>query len=221
MKTIAEIYSDYKILPNLQLHQLRVAGVAKIICDVINAAAPGKVDSDSVITTCLLHDMGNIIKINLDRYAFSFEPEDEGYWQNVKKDFIEKYGPEEHIATRKICKELGVSDEVLRLLDQIGFSNLDKALENPSLEQKICSYSDMRVGLHGVISIDQRVEDGIKRYQGTSHTIASGRAPFLAECLRRIEGVIFEGLNLLPSDIDDAAVDMAREGLLQRLAKTP
>ena len=32
---VLKIYNNYKIVPQLQLHMLRVAGVASIICDCI------------------------------------------------------------------------------------------------------------------------------------------------------------------------------------------
>ena len=189
MKKISEIYKQYDIMPNLQEHQLRVAGVAQLICDNLNLQQSDpqqSIDRDAIITTCLLHDMGNIIKFNLGHFPEFRAEKGLEYWQRVKDEYIAKYGPEEHIATHMIVKEIGVSAEVESYLDRIGFSNLDKALDNPSLGQKICSYADMRVGPHGVISIEQRVADGIKRYAATSHVIASGKAPFLAECLKDV-----------------------------------
>lgn len=202
MKTIADIYAEYKIMPTLQLHQLRVAAVAKIICNALGDS----VDEEAVITTCLLHDMGNIIKFNLSRFPEFLEPEGLEYWQGVKDDFVQRYGNEEHIATYAIAQEIGISEKAYSYLREIGFSQLDRALKNPALEQKICSYADMRVGPHGVISTRERIADGLKRYAGTSHTIASGRAPFLAECLQKIEETIFEGIARKPTDITDKEV---------------
>ena len=36
MKKITEIYKEYKIMPNLQMHQYRVAAVAMQICESLN-----------------------------------------------------------------------------------------------------------------------------------------------------------------------------------------
>ncbi len=60
MKNIIQIYSQYKIMPTLQQHQLRVAGVAKQICDSISEP----IDKEVVVDVCLVHDMGNIIKFD-------------------------------------------------------------------------------------------------------------------------------------------------------------
>ena len=48
-------------MPNLAMHQLRVAGVAMQICESLDT----NIDTNSVVKACLLHDMGNIIKFNL------------------------------------------------------------------------------------------------------------------------------------------------------------
>ena len=62
--TILEIYEKYKIMPQLQEHQLRVASVAKTICD--HLLVP--VHTDHVVSVCLLHDMGNILKFDLQKF---------------------------------------------------------------------------------------------------------------------------------------------------------
>ena len=87
MRTITDIYTEYRIPPALQLHQFRVTGVALQIIGSIDVA----VDADSIIVACLLHDMGNIIKFNLDYFPEFLEPEGLEYWQYVQNEFIEKY----------------------------------------------------------------------------------------------------------------------------------
>ena len=87
---IQKIYDDYKIMPQLQLHQLRVAGVASIIVDNFQE----KLDKDAIVSAALLHDMGNIIKFNLNFFPDALEPEGLDHWQSVKDEFILKYGPD-------------------------------------------------------------------------------------------------------------------------------
>ena len=60
MKTPREIYTAYKIMPNLQLHQLRVAAVGKLICDNFNPPAGGTVNERGVILARLFSHMGKI-----------------------------------------------------------------------------------------------------------------------------------------------------------------
>src|SRR5436305_1624080 len=112
MALITEIYEKYKIMPNLQLHQLRVAAVAKKISDNLVT----QVDKAAVVEACLLHDMGNIIKFNLSKspqFPSFLEPEGLKYWQAVKDDYLQKYQTEdEHQATLAIAKEIGASAKV-------------------------------------------------------------------------------------------------------------
>ena len=57
VRKISEIYAEYKIMPNLQMHMYRVAAVASLIYDNFNEP----LNKEEIITACLLHDMGNII----------------------------------------------------------------------------------------------------------------------------------------------------------------
>ena len=79
-KNISEIYEEYKIMPNLREHMLRVAGAASLICD--NFTEP--LNKEEIISACLLHDMGNIIKFKLDYFPEFNKPEKAEYWQNVQ-----------------------------------------------------------------------------------------------------------------------------------------
>jgi hypothetical protein len=62
---ILDIYKDYQIPDNLQLHQLRVAGVAKLTFDNWLSEKP---DINLITSVCLLHDMGNIIKFDFEKF---------------------------------------------------------------------------------------------------------------------------------------------------------
>ena len=203
MKTIRQIYDDYKIMPILQEHQLRVAAVGKLICKSLN----NPVDIDGVVQACLFHDMGNIIKFDLTYFPESVEPEGLAYWQDVKNSYIAKYGPSEHAATAAIARELGLSDNVLHYLDQIGFSHLKETVAVMAIEPKICAYADMRVGPHGVILIEERLIDGRKRYEGRAdRAMVSDFFDQLAESLRETEKQIFSVANIKPEDINDASI---------------
>lgn len=204
MQTPSSIYSKYKIMPNLREHQLRVASVAKMICDSISTP----IDSGGVVVSCLFHDMGNIIKFDLNYFPDFLEPEGFEYWQKVKDEFIEKYGNEEHIATEKICREIGLSDTELGYLDAIGFSRIKRILESDSLEKKICLYSDQRVGPYGVISLDERLVDGRKRYEGRKDkAIVSEQFEELAQALKELESQIFSFSKIKPESISDEKIE--------------
>jgi 5'-deoxynucleotidase YfbR-like HD superfamily hydrolase len=97
-RCILDIYSAYYILPNLQEHQLRVAAVAK----VIGEAQKAPLELQPLIEACLLHDMGNILKINIRKPLFPehIKPRGIAYWEKIQEEIRGKYGPNEHIATQ-------------------------------------------------------------------------------------------------------------------------
>ncbi len=201
---IERIYSDYYIMPQLESHMYRVATVATLICDNIQVS----VDRKSIINTCLLHDMGNIIKFDLNKFPEFNEPNGIDYWQKVKKNFIDKYGTDEHHATLEIALELGVSLRVLELLNSIGFRKSVTVYESNELEKMICLYSDMRVTPVGIVSLKERLDDLKLRYAGVSNSIKTEKELqdiYLA--LYSIEEKIFANISIKPSDINGDAYE--------------
>ena len=49
MRKILDIYDEYKIMPNLQEHMLRVAAVASLICDNFDEVLPKKRHGHSML----------------------------------------------------------------------------------------------------------------------------------------------------------------------------
>src|SRR3989344_7901427 len=146
MKTVRELYTKWRIMPSLQLHQLRVAAVVKLIAD--NFAEP--VNKEEVILACLFHDMGNIIKSDLTYFPDFVEPEGAEYWEKVKADFIQKYGTNHHKANIMIAKDIGFPPAAVALVDGVGFSQIAYVVADSSFERKIMQYADIRVGPRGV-----------------------------------------------------------------------
>ena len=160
MMTITQIYERYRLMPNLQLHQLRVAGVAKVITD----NSTETINKTAIISACLLHDMGNIIKFDLELFPDFLEPAGLEYWQQIQEEFLDTYGKNEHHATMQIAEEIGASPETLHLIDQIGFAKAQQNYESDSLATKICAYSDMRVTPQGIVPLQRRLDDLEQRY---------------------------------------------------------
>src|ERR1035437_2830314 len=125
-RKILEIYSEYKIPPNLQRHMFWVAAVATMICDNFDEPLP----KEDIITACLLHDMGNIVKYELGYFPEFLKPEGLEYWQNVQNEFREKYGEDEHKVTFLITKEFGLSDRIVELASGNGFQLLCKSRDS-------------------------------------------------------------------------------------------
>ena len=197
-KTISEIYTEYKIMPLLQEHMLRVAGVASMICDNINESLP----KEEIITACLLHDMGNIIKSNFEFLPESLEPHGRAYWQKVKDDYIKKYGPNDHHANVQILKELNLSASIIDMVDKIQFSCLCKHRDENDMSMKIVAYADSRVSPYGIVSYEERMDEAETRYK-LKNILEERERTRLIECGKDTERQIFAKCIIKPEDIND------------------
>ncbi|OGI95586.1 hypothetical protein A2917_03485 [Candidatus Nomurabacteria bacterium RIFCSPLOWO2_01_FULL_42_17] len=202
MKKISEIYTEYKIMPNLQEHMLRVAAVASLICDNFNEP----VSKAELVTACLLHDMGNIIKSQLEYFPEFLEPEGLEYWQGVKNEYINKYGRDEHKATEQIMKELGVFPNLISVVDQIRFSLIRNIRDSNDMMMKIIIYSDNRADPHGIVSYEERMEEGKKRYKNRKDVFGITGRDELIQCGKEIEKQIFSKCKIKPEDINNETV---------------
>jgi hypothetical protein len=203
MRTVSDIYRDFRIIPGLQMHQLRVAAVGKMVCDNFTDT----IETGDVVLACLFHDMGNIIKADLTTFPEFLAPEGPEHWKGVKTEFVEKYGASAHSANVAIAKEIGLPSRVVELIDGVSFGNVEHTASAYSWEQKVTQYADVRVGPYGVLSLQERLEEARARY------IDSGKTYYAKEGFERlstfvyeIERQIFGREKIAPEDINDASV---------------
>jgi hypothetical protein len=210
MRKISDIYQQYKIPLNLQRHMLWVAAVATIICDNFDEPLP----KEDIVTACLLHDMGNIIKYELGYFPEFLEPQGLEYWQKVQDEFREKYSRDEHKVTFLITKELGLSDKIIELASGNGFQLLCKCRDAEDILMKMMHYCDNRVGPYGILSYDERMEEARKRYQNREgYIIEDDKRQKLVACGKDIEKQIFAKCKIKPEDINDETVKLIIESL--------
>ncbi len=197
---IIQIYKKYYLPENLQMHMLRVAACSNLIIDNWNGP---EIDKEAIIRVCLLHDMGNIVKI----------PED---FSNDKKfietrgRYFEKYGTNDHEINLEIGKIEGLSDKELKILDGKRSRKNEETLNSNSYERKICAYCDQRVAPNGVVGIKERLEDAKVRYKDKPLSVWSNeeKANYLIKCSLGIEKQIFQYCNLKPEDINDESIEI-------------
>ncbi len=167
MRTIADIYKEYRTPPWLQAHQLRVAAVGKFVAENCGLA----LDEHSVISACLLHDIGAIVKFDLSDQAAAlndlYPPDQLEYWRGVQADFRAQYGEIEHPATDAILAEIGVPNVVREIVHNTGFKNVRRMLDARDMNVLTVQYADMRVGPYGIVSLDERLADVKVRYAVT------------------------------------------------------
>jgi hypothetical protein len=159
--TISNIYTQYSTPKNLQQHMLRVASLASLITE--NWTTP-HLSKNDILVTCLLHDIAKPMTFDLAKQAqFGMSAQDIEKLAKLQKTLRQTYGDNEHIATYKICQEIGVNENILRLIDNLEWSNIPLLLEKNDIESLIPIYCDMRIGPEALLSIEVRVADVTKR----------------------------------------------------------
>ena len=169
---IRDLYENYHIMPQLETHMLRVAGVGKIVAENWRHGCNTKLATD----LCLVHDMGNIVKFNLqddvDRQKFG-EIENLPYWQMIQQKYWDKYGHDAHDATIGILRDAGFPqfESYIDEEESLYFAEArEEKLGQARAEAIILMYSDCRVTPGGVVSYRERVNDLKDRYGTRSET---------------------------------------------------
>lgn len=195
---IIEIYKKYHLPENLQMHMLRVAACSNLIIDNWQGQ---KLDKKSIIRVCLLHDMGNMVKIPED---FSKDKE----FLRIRKKYFDKYGTNDHEINLEIGKEEGLTEKEIIILDGKRSRKNEETLKSDSYERKICAYCDQRVAPDGVVGIRERLEDAKVRYKDKPLSVWSNQEKpnHLIECSLGIEKQIMEHCKLNPEDINDDSI---------------
>jgi len=209
MRSLKEIYTERQIMPVLQIHQVRVAAIGKTVAESLTR----ELDKRSIILACLFHDMGNIIKSDLSHFREFFEPDSIAKWELIKKEFVQKYGDLAHTANVAIARELGLPENVVDLIDGVGFGNLKKTAWNATWEQKIVEYADGRVGPYGVLPLRQRFEEARARYlllpDTDKNAFSKEQFEDYVHDAETIEAELFSGSSITPADITDASIEPA------------
>lgn len=202
---IIKIYNKYHLPENLQMHMLRVAACSNLIIDNWNGL---EIDRESIIRVCLLHDMGNMVKIPEE------ESKDEEFLK-VRKKYFDKYGTNDHEINLEIGKQEGLTEKEITILDGKRSRKNEETLQSDSYERKICAYCDQRVAPNGVVGIKERLEDAKIRYKDKPLSVWSNeeKANYLIKCSLGIEKQIMKYCKLKPEDINDSTIETYIEKL--------
>ncbi|KUK79852.1 MAG: Metal-dependent phosphohydrolase, HD subdomain [Microgenomates bacterium 39_7] len=176
-KTLIEIYQQHGVPPNLAEHMLTVAALGKLISHHWTGPT---VDEVVLIDTLLLHDIGNLIKFELNSNSsremlqnsllhLSQLEKTLEYWQEKQQQMIEAYGTSADQANLAIIKKLGFESKIVDLLSNHSFESLEEHLETPNWEKKLVFYCDLRVTPQGLASVEERVHDLRSRYRHRDH----------------------------------------------------
>ncbi len=205
MKDISAIYKEYRIAPSLQMHMLRVAAVAKIVLSHLREPL-GESEEAHVLSACLFHDIGNIVKFDLNYFPEFIQPEGLAYWQDVQKHFWEKYGTEQHEAHMAIGKELGLHPRTLLLIGAVGAKFACGNRQSEDMAKKICSYGDVRVDPHGIVSLSERITEAQLRYKDRISR-DDDVSDDIHQCFYAIEKQLMEKTDITPEFITNAIAE--------------
>lgn len=206
------IYQNYALPLVLQNHMLRVAAVGKWIIEHWNNHSI-KLNEEDIIEVLLLHDIGNIVKGEDDNFKALFpdtyDMESFEYWVNMRNWIREHYGNNDLQATQNIVKEIGISEKLREMIEKKQFYNNRKTYENTDYAIKICAYADQRVAPEGIMSLNGRLNEAIKRYQNVKDaSVNRSDRKVLIQFAKKIEEQIFENVNGTPDQITDESVEV-------------
>jgi len=165
-----------------------------------------EVNWDLIKKSALVHDLGNIVKFNLDKYPqfLGSEQKNMEYWKKVQREMIEKYGRDDHEATRQMLTEINVDPKIVQGILGKSFHNAVEIKNSHNWLTKILLYADLRAMPFGVVPLSERLDDVRDRMpQYTS------RADFedLVGAALDIEKQIQHHLNVEVSEIADDSID--------------
>ena len=186
---------------------MRTAAMGELICN--NWQGP-KINKDNVVAALLIHDLGNIVKIDFETETtlkiIGEERERLDYWKKVKEEVIAKYGNDDSQVTLKMADELSVNARLRFLLEKNNFIKNDFISECDDWELKICNYADQRTGPFGILSLKERLSEGMKRYEERKANVNHPKAKLFYECAFETEKQILENNSLSAEDINDESI---------------
>ncbi len=155
---VSEIYKKFDIPNNLVHHMMTVALVVKFI----QTNWTGKqLDWDQLIKAALLHDLGNIVKFDMDKYPELMKEEVSriDYWKKIQKKIIKKYGTNDHLATEKMLNKVNIEQSITKLILDKSFGNVIKVVNGNDWYAKILLFADLKVGPTKIMLVKERITD--------------------------------------------------------------
>ncbi|MGM5480787.1 MAG: HD domain-containing protein [Nanobdellota archaeon] len=206
IRTIDDIYIRFSIPSFLATHMRQVAKVSKFLCENFDK----NTDTDCVIAALLLHDLGNVVKFDLDSplsdELYSIEEKDE--LKRLQSDLKDRYGTNADETTMDMIEELNVPDKVKWLLENANWLNIEDVRDSDSIELKICAYADYRVSPQGIVSLEKRLADLRKRYHNHPHNdlLPESQVKKRDAAYYDIEEQLFSRTDIKPDDINEESI---------------
>jgi HD superfamily phosphodiesterase len=183
---IEALYDELDVPRNIREHMHRVAAVARYICTHWKGAP---FNNDLVIAACLLHDVGNVLKMRYDteENLAMLGPERERveYWKATSKVLQSQYANPNELRDALLTKAT-ISADVCELISRARGARMGTIMLEKYAEAAIYLYADNRVGPFGYVTLTERMADTERRYPGYYDT-PERKASNYKENLLRIE----------------------------------
>ncbi|MCA9371718.1 HD domain-containing protein [Candidatus Woesebacteria bacterium] len=166
---------------------LTVASVAKIIADYWHGQT---IDRQAIVTICLLHDIAKPVTFDLVKQKTFVSSE--AYLPVLERNinWLKKnYGQDELQIAIKILSEIGVHNEVKKIMEVFEWTNVQKLLTMKYNEALIAIYADMRVSPKGLVSLAQRLSEVHARAPFLDYT-------FLQSYAKKVEDYLAQYVNI-------------------------
>ena len=155
--TTQQIYDQFLIPKNLQEHMLRVAALAEIIGEHWQAE---KIDLNSIVQACLLHDIAKPLTFDPAKQAqFGASETEIGRLTELQAMIRSTYSANEHEASVKICQKVGCSPAAVEIVDDLEWEYIDRWLVVDKVRSLIAIYCDMRIGPQRILPLVTRIND--------------------------------------------------------------
>lgn len=188
-KQVQKLYQRFYTPDHVIHHCLVVTRVADTIAGYYEDKKY-ELDSNSIHYACKLHDMVRIIDFN-----------DNPQYDNIRAQLKKQYPSMSH--GEAAAYVLGYEQRepiIASIVRKHAFDAIIKRKYQPfSLEEKIATYADKRVLHTDVVSLQERFEDGRKRYN--PHNIETEKQQAIYDAYYALEKELFEPLKKTPEDI--------------------
>jgi len=208
---IKDIYKKFKIIPNLKDHMITVTKFGLVLEKHWKGE---ELDWNKLKIISLLHDLGNIVKFDLDKFPQFLGKESKriDYWKKIQAQIIEKYGKDDHKATKKMLEEIKVDKFIINTILEKSFGNSIKIASSDNWYLKILSYCDARVMPQGIVTLNERIQDVKARMPKYSQR---NDFPELILAVKNIEKQIQENVDIFVEEINNNSIKEIEEDLLE------
>lgn len=187
-KIVEKLYKEYQTPAHVIDHCKKVEFVAKEIAEQYLKKGVN-LDYESLYYACLLHDVLRIIDFNPGN----------GYLKMQKK-LKAKYPNMNHSqAAYQLLSEMG-EYKIANIIKKHAFDGIIMDENQPFiLEEKIMTYADKRVLHDDIVSLQERFEDGKKRYNPENKN--PKRQNKIYKMYFHLEKELFDDIAINPEDI--------------------